>query len=441
MRHPLAISIAAVLSLSSVTALADGRFSVSDKPYEISSDAKAMKLNPSDFAERLGPLMSTIKQANDNADQARKEYLATRDRLKSLEVDIKALYAQRKALKQTQQDLESLDSATLEELRALKRDNEQFRAELDRANTDRHRYEEELMQLKVTNEAAQKRLKESLVAHRTTQARIDATQGLIAQTDAQLRALYQDSTERINQLAKQTSEMSRSFEQLAQSQRAMGIKIDDVLQTALATQAQLAEVKQDNRNQDNRLNSHDVRLSKLEKSTGTSKGLRSFPFPRYVRNTASTPRLGDNVTLFGHFYPVGTVKLAHNPLFPGLDRVSISMPQQRPSCCKNGEAAIRTGVSSYPRSFLPFSDVYGPPAHSVELEPIEIDGYAGEYGIGVMSDYGTTYISAVINLELEPGLFYVIRLGYSPKNPALFSMRNVAKDVHRFLDAISIKRR
>jgi hypothetical protein len=163
----------------------------------------------------------------------------------------------------------------------------------------------------------------------------------------------------------------------------------------------------------------------------------SAKMQKYPGRTGPAPKIGEMVELFGTDFPVTKIDTSKNPVFAELDDFVVTMPY-RPEGKDDNTARIRIGFSSYPRSFAPFANYYGPPTDRVTMEAIKIDGHDADYGIGLMSDYGQNYASAVINIELKAGLFMSVRIGMLTTDVGITSAAEVTSEIHSMLSAISI---
>lgn len=170
----------------------------------------------------------------------------------------------------------------------------------------------------------------------------------------------------------------------------------------------------------------------------TSK-LSAATYPDYVPSEKSAS--GDQmqeIKFFGYGYPITKLGIGQSPFFTKLKDVSLAIPYPKANCCGPDAPVIRTGFSTYPRDFIPFSNIYGPPASRVTVKDTVIAGFPADYAIGALSDYGTNYISAVINIQLEDGLFFTIRIGKKDTNE-MQSIDDAAREIFRYMDAINIQ--
>lgn len=183
-----------------------------------------------------------------------------------------------------------------------------------------------------------------------------------------------------------------------------------------------------------------VKSQEKEKVEINKDAFGSYKFAEY-KPKKSNLVAGDDFKLFGYNHPMTPLNLGDDPFFNQLKDLNITMPYPQRGCCKDGIPIIRTGFSSYPRAYLPFSNVYGPVSHRVKFQKATIDGFKADYAIGVMSDYGNNFISAVINIQIEEGLFFVVRVGYNQLDGSYKSIDPIAKEIHRFMDSMILSKK
>lgn len=166
--------------------------------------------------------------------------------------------------------------------------------------------------------------------------------------------------------------------------------------------------------------------------------LTSYPFEPYFRGDKRPMPVGAGLESMGERMVVVRREFKDNALLRQYAEGSLRIPV--PKSPKNTVVNLREGASSFPRSFVPFEDMYGPGSHRVQATPFEIGDLRGDYSIGVLSDYDTTFVSVVVNIEVADGMYYVVRLGSRHPDSKELDLKEIEKQVHRYLDGVYVDR-